>query len=145
VDEMPAPCKSLPALRSSIILPSAVTPCAERCMIVNVGYCFRCLTSPNLARQGILLHASRPSAGWSDNNIAFHAMRSREKKNENYSSDTMPTCIHPSRTRSRNPREILQRPHGTSALVSPAAKARMWRPCMPVSSGRQVARPTYSE
>jgi hypothetical protein len=70
----------LPAQRSSIL--SAVTPCAERCVIVNVDYCFSCLSLPNLARQGIhvLLHASRPSAGWSDNNIAFHAMRSREKK-----------------------------------------------------------------
>jgi hypothetical protein len=133
-------CERLPALRSSI-LPSAATPCAERCVIVNVGYCFCCLSLPNLARQGILLRASRPSAGWSDNNIAFHAMRSREKK-EKYSSDTMPTCIHPSRTRRRKPREHPAKDQPAPALQPPRPK----RACgAPVCLYRVGARPTYSE
>ena len=129
------------------IMPSAVTPCAERCVIVNVDYCFRCLSLPDLSGQGILLHSNRPSAAWSDHTVTYISlsMCSREQRENIVATRCRHASIHRRGREGENPGSILlQRPTGTSVLASPA-KARMWRPCMPVLSARQIARPTYSE
>jgi hypothetical protein len=113
------------------ILPSAVTSCAERCdrsfTLIPPFLAVCCLSPPSQSRQArddymYILHASRPSARWSDS-LSRHALAWKRGK---YSSDTMPTCIHREREGERKPREHPAT--GTGALVSPA-KACMWRPC----------------